>query len=157
MNKAGKKIVGFDMANFAVLQVNLEHFDFTVCSSCLQTGGMRLTSSTTAGPASLANQHRHLSLHNVVRRRQGNQRMWLCNNVAQARGRFSSDHGHTFASSPSGDCDSWPMGRAVTRWRWCIRYRTGVLVANAPGGLATDENRHARSPQQWRTVHRRIA
>jgi hypothetical protein len=80
--------------------------------------------------------------------------MWFRDNIAQARGGFSSDHRHAIAAPSTGNGYSWTMRRSVARGWWRIRYWTGVLVADAPSGLATDENCHARRTQQWRSVRR---
>src|SRR5262245_12787519 len=97
-------------------------------------------------PTSLPDQYRHLSHHDVVRWWQRHQCLRLGNDVAHARCRFTANQRYTFTTASAGDCYSRPVRSTVAHWRWSVRDGAGVLVSDAPGRLAADQDVRAGCP-----------
>lgn len=123
-----------------------------------QTGeeSLRSRSSRRASPAALADEHRHLSLHDCVRWRERHQRMRLRHDVTHAGSGFAADQGYALASSAARNSNSRTVWCAVTHRRRCIRNRARMLIANAPRRLPSNQNSSRGCSQQWRAMHCRV-
>src|SRR5207249_9199670 len=83
--------------------------------------------SRRASAASHPDEHREFAYHNVVRWRQGNERVRLRNEVTDSCRRFSFDDHHPRAAVWNRGGDTRAVRRAVADWRRRVWNRTRVL------------------------------